>query len=72
MNPKINTIQKNILLPCFAFAQIYGINGFGKYKMHGNVINVPINVNWTQFILPLLPYDEEMMGLFFKWCMEYK
>ncbi len=46
MSPKINTIRKkHFVSPCSTFAQIYKINGFGKYIMHDNAINVPINVN---------------------------
>jgi hypothetical protein len=33
--------------------------------MHGNVINVPTNVDQTQSILPFLPHDGETLGVFF-------
>jgi len=40
--------------------------------MHGNVINVPTNVNQTQSILPHLPHDDATIGVFLKWHIEYK
>ncbi len=42
---------------CFIFAQIYKLQGYKLYKMHGNIINVPINVNQTQSIVPHLQHD---------------
>jgi hypothetical protein len=40
--------------------------------MHSNVINVPINVDKIQSILPHLSHDGVTISLFFKWCLEYK
>jgi hypothetical protein len=40
--------------------------------MHGNVINVPINVDQTQSILPHLAHDGVIISVFFKLCFEYK
>jgi hypothetical protein len=40
--------------------------------MHGNVINVPTNVDQTQSILPHLPHDGATIGVFFKQYFEYK
>jgi hypothetical protein len=39
--------------------------------MHGSVINVPTNVDQTQSILPRLPHDGVIIGVFLKWCLEY-
>jgi hypothetical protein len=49
----------------FAFAQIYKLQRYGQYKMHGCVINVPKNVDQTQSILPHLPHDGAIIGVFF-------
>jgi hypothetical protein len=40
--------------------------------MHGNVINVLTNVNQIQLILPHLPHDGAIIGVFFKRRLEYK
>jgi hypothetical protein len=44
----------------------------GIYKMHGSIINVLINVNQTQSILPYLPHDGVIIGVFFKQHFQYK
>jgi hypothetical protein len=40
--------------------------------MHGSVINVLVNVDQIQLILPCLPHDRAIIGVFFKQCLEYK
>ena len=55
-----------------AFAQIYKIQGYGQYKMHRSIINVLANVNETQSILPHLPQDDSIIGVFLKRRLEYK
>jgi hypothetical protein len=60
---KLTQLEENVVLPRFAFVQIYKIYGYGQYA---SVINVPTNVNQTQFILSHVPYDETIIGVFFK------
>ncbi len=45
---------------------------YGEYKMHANVINVPINVDETQSILSHLSHDGVTISVFLKRCFEYK
>jgi len=40
--------------------------------MHGNVINVPTNVDQIQSILPHLPHDDTIINMFFEQHLEYK
>ncbi len=54
-------LEKHIILPHLAFAQIYKLFSYGQYKMNGIVINVYTNVNQAQLILPHLPHDETIM-----------
>jgi len=63
---KINTIKRTSISPHFAFAQIYKLQGYGQYKMHGSVINVPANVDQTQSILSHLPHDGVTIYVLFK------
>jgi hypothetical protein len=34
-------LEKRLVVPRQAFAQIYQVQGYGQFKMHGSVINVP-------------------------------
>jgi hypothetical protein len=54
------------------FAQIYKLERYGQYKMHGNVFNVPANVDQIQSILTRLPHDSAIIGVFRKQHIEYK
>jgi hypothetical protein len=36
-------LKECFISPCFAFAHIYKLYGYGQYKMHGSVINVLTN-----------------------------
>jgi hypothetical protein len=59
---KRKQLKEHIISSCLAFPQIYKLYGYGQYKMHGSVINVPIDVNQTQSILPCLPHDDATIG----------
>ncbi len=63
---KLTQLEKHLISPRFTFSQIYKLQGYGKYKMHGNVINVPANVDQIQSILPHLPHDDVTIGVFLK------
>jgi len=69
---KLTQLKKRFISPRLYFAQIYKLQGYGQYKIHGNVINVPTNVDQTQSILPHLPHDGATIGVFLKRCFEYK
>jgi hypothetical protein len=60
---KLTQLKENFLLPHLAFVQIYKVYDYGQYA---SVINVPTNVNQTQFILSHVPYVETIIGVFFK------
>jgi hypothetical protein len=63
---KLTHLEKCLVYPRLAFAQIYKLHGYGQYKMKGIVINVPTNINQMQLVLPYLPYDEATIGVFLK------
>jgi hypothetical protein len=69
---KLTQLEKRFISPCFAFAQIYKLQGYGQYNMHGSVINVPENVDQIQSILPHLSHDGAIIRVFLKRCLEYK
>jgi hypothetical protein len=68
---KLTQLEEHLISPCLAFAQIYKLQGYGQYKMHGSVINVLANVDQTQSI-PCLPHDGATICVFFKQRLEYK
>ncbi len=43
-----------------------------QYTMHGNVINVLLNVNQTQSTLLCLSHNDATIGVFLKWCFQHK
>jgi len=53
------------------FAEICQVQGYGQFKMHGSVINVPSNLNIIQSVLPRLSNDETTSGLIIKNELEY-
>ncbi len=57
---------------CITFVQIYKLEKYGQYKMHGSVINVPTNVDKIQSTLSRLPHNGATRGVFHKWLLKYK
>jgi hypothetical protein len=51
---------------CITFVQIYKLEKYGQYKMHGSVINVPTNVDKIQSTLSRLPHNGATRGVFHK------
>jgi hypothetical protein len=78
MNPIIflvldlHELEERLIPPQQAFAQIWQVEGYGQYKIRGNIINVPTNVNITQSILPRMPNDEATIGIILKRRLEYE
>ncbi len=69
---KLNELEKQLVSPHLAFAQIWQLQGYGQYNIKGSIINVPSNINFTQSILPCFLHDEATIGLSLKRQMEYK
>jgi hypothetical protein len=61
----LNKIKKGLIAPCLAFAQIFQLQSYGQYGMHGNIVNVPRNFNLMQNILSRMPYDDSSIVVFF-------
>jgi hypothetical protein len=64
--PTLNKIEKCLIPPCFAFTQISQLKGYGKYGMHGNIVNVPKKLDLVQTILLQLSYDDSSIAVFLK------
>jgi len=45
-------IEECLIVPRFAFANIFQLKAYGQYGLHGSVINIPTNLNVVQFLLP--------------------
>jgi hypothetical protein len=52
----LNKIEECLIAPCLRFAQIFQLQGYGQYGLHGSIVNVPTNLNIIQTILPRMPY----------------
>jgi hypothetical protein len=63
---KPNELEEWVVSLRLSFAQIWQLQGYGKYNIKGNIINVPSNINFTQSILPCLLHDEAIIGLSLK------
>jgi hypothetical protein len=69
---KLNELKERSISPHLAFAQIWQLQGYGQYNIKGSIINVSINVNFTQSILLHLRHDEIIIGSSLKVHIEYK
>jgi hypothetical protein len=58
--------------PCLAFTQIFQLKGYGQYGIHGNIVNVPTNLDLVQTILPWLLYDDNSIVVFLKKKKKHK
>jgi len=63
--PILNQIEEHIIIPHLAFAWIFQLKGYGQYEMHGNIVNVPTNLDLIQTILPWLLYYDSSIVVFF-------
>ncbi len=61
-----------MITPPLAFAQIFQLKGYGKYEMHGSIVNVLTNLNLVQTILFQLPCDDCSIAILLKAKSQYK
>ncbi len=52
-----NKIEEQLVAPHLVFAHIFQLKGYGKYGMHGNVVNLPSNFDFVKNVLPWMPFD---------------
>ncbi len=64
--PILNKIEERLTAPHLAFAQVFQLQGYGQYGMHGNIINVPTTLDLVKPILLRLPYDDNSIIIFLK------
>jgi hypothetical protein len=48
----LNRIKECSIAPCLTFAQIFQLQGYEQYGLHGRIVNVPTNLNIIQIVLP--------------------
>jgi hypothetical protein len=53
---KLNKIGKHLIAPHLTFTQIFQLHGYGQYGLHGNIINVLMNLNIIHIVLPCYYY----------------
>jgi hypothetical protein len=54
----------------FYICQKIQLDGYGQYGMHGNIVNVPINLDLLQNVLPWMSYEDFSISMFKK-CRIY-
>jgi len=60
----LNRIEERLFAPHLVFAQNFQLWGYGQYGMHGNIVNVPKNLNLIQNILPWMTYDDSSIFVY--------
>ncbi len=67
----LSNIKEHLIAPCFAFAQIFWLQGYEQYRIHESVVNVPTNLNLVQNVLPHMPYDDLSIIMLLKRKLKY-
>jgi hypothetical protein len=49
-------IEEHLIAPHLTFTQIFQLHGYGQYGVHGNIVNVPMNLNIIHIVLPCYYY----------------
>ncbi len=49
-------IEEHLIAPHLTFTQIFELHGYGQYGLHGNIVNVPMNLNIIHIVLPCYYY----------------
>ncbi len=62
----LNKIEEHLIAPHLIFTQIFQLQGYEQYGLHGNIVNVPTNVNIIQAILHWMLYEDYSIFVFFK------
>jgi hypothetical protein len=44
---KLTQLEEHFISPCLTFAQIYKLQRYEQYKIHGSVSSIPMNVDQT-------------------------
>ena len=69
---QLTSLEERLIPPPLAFAQIYKLYNYGRYKLHGSIINVLASINLIQSILPRLLENKTTIGIVLKHHLEYK
>jgi hypothetical protein len=62
----LNKVEKHLIAPQLAFAQMFQLHGYGQYGIHGSIINVPTNLNLIQNVLLQMSYNDSSKKTFQK------
>jgi hypothetical protein len=54
----LNVVEKWLIAPHLTFAQFFQLKGYGQYGLHGNIVNVPTNLDLVESILPRMPHND--------------
>jgi hypothetical protein len=54
----LNVVEEWLIAPHLTFAKKLQLKGYGQYGLHGNIVNVPTNLDLVQIILPRMPHND--------------
>jgi hypothetical protein len=60
----LNKIEYYLITPHLIFTQIFQLQGYEQYGLHGSIVNVPTNVNVIQTILRGMLYEDYLIFVF--------
>ena len=68
----LTVLEERLISPGIPFMQIRELASGGQLSIHGNVINVPANVNSTVSVLPRTVNESQTIPIKLKRCLSYK
>jgi hypothetical protein len=68
---QLTTLEKRLVSPHLAFAQIHELHNFGQFELHGSIINILANIDQTQCSLLHLFEDGTTFEILLKRHLEY-
>lgn len=54
----LNKVERHLIALQLTFAWIFQLHGYGQYGIHGNIVNVPTNLNLIQNVVSQMSYDD--------------
>ena len=68
----LTPLEERLISPCIPFMQIRELLRGGQFSIHGNIVNVPSDVNSTVHCLPRPINESQTIPIKLKTCLSYK
>jgi hypothetical protein len=63
----LNKVKEHLTTPHLTFTQIFQLQRYGQYGLHGSIVNVPTNLIIIQTILLQMPHENYSISVFLKY-----